>query len=571
MAFDQTKIRDIKYRDKFQQKLEEIKGVRSKHTFIDYALNQSLFDDLGNIYRENLQDYRQHYQANQRKYDRVRLLIETNKEDIHPLRYRRVERFYEEIEAALAFEDYQKNREAKKIIRHLEKHIEKAVEEYMGWRENFKEWETRLNQIKTKVWAEDFSKLEKEYQEKIKFLVGARIPALPIVVDEKVVEIAIEKRNTAVESLRKKVRNSIGLWRRLISIEDKYYSESDFEELKASLELSLRKKRFKRVSLITLVIGVLGGIGWAIPQAYQFWMHKQAWNKTVITGTIEAYEDYLISYPNGTYVAQAQDSILKIPEGKISGQSDNQGLAFDYEGELKGAIPHGKGIANYKDGAIYDGYWNMGVRDSFGVHTTADKHVYTGQWKEGTKEGKGTLKFPNGNIYKGNFRQDRYWGKGTFTQPGGAKYDGQWRDGFQEGKGIYTYKDGSRYEGSWKGGVYHGEGTLKEASGIIYSGNWRNGKKEGEGIQTWTDGREHRGVWTLGERTGSGTLSWPNGSSFVGIWVADSIQGQGMFTSRFRDEYKGFWKGSINNVTLFDGEGNVFKRGRLEGGLFIGE
>jgi hypothetical protein len=571
MSFDQTKIRDASYREKFHQKLEEIKKVRNKNTFIDYALNQNLFDELGEIYQENLKAYRQHYQANQRKYERVRQLIETNKNDMHPLRYRRVERFYEEIEAALKEEDYQKNREARKLIRNLEKHIDKAVEEYMGWRESFKEWKNRIDQVKMQVWAEDYQKFLEEYESREKFMVGIRIPQLPIEVNEKAIEEAVEKRNNAVEEVRKKVRNSITLWRKLVSIEDQYVSEEEFMELRNSLERSLRRKKWKRVGIAATILLFLGGVGWSAPKLYKMWQQEQAWEKAITEKSIEAYENYMFSFPNGKYFLQAQDSIMKIPAGKISGQADARGLSFDYEGELKDAKPHGKGVAVYQDSSVYDGYWNMGVRDSFGTYTTADKHVYTGEWENGFKEGEGILKFPNGNVYEGNFEKDRYSGKGVFTQPGGIKYDGQWKDGFQEGKGTYTYRNGSTYSGSWKAGKYHGYGTLKGPSGITYAGNWVNGIKQGQGSQTWPDARTYKGGWKSGKRSGKGTITWPNGSSFVGTWINDTIDGPGVFTSRFRDEYKGTWKGTIASIVLYDGEGNIFKKGRLEGGLFIGE
>ena len=81
----------------------------------------------------------------------------------------------------------------------------------------------------------------------------------------------------------------------------------------------------------------------------------------------------------------------------------------------------------------------------------------------------------------------------------------------------------------------------------------------------------YKGGWKSGNRNGKGTLTWPNGSSFDGVWVDDTIDGQGIFISRFRDEYKGLWKGTIANIVLYDGEGNIFKQGRIEGGLFIGE
>ncbi|MCB0835688.1 MAG: hypothetical protein KDD99_03425 [Bacteroidetes bacterium] len=571
MSFDQTKIRDVAYREKFNQKLEEIKGVRSKNTFIDYAMNQNLFDELGAIYQENLKAYRQHYQTNKRKFEKIKTVTETNKDDMHPLRYRRVERFYEEIEAALSEEDYQKNREAKKLIRQLEKHIEKAVDEYMGWREDFKEWKSRLDQVKTRIWAEAHQKFVEEYESREEFMVGNRIPQLPIQVDEKAIEEAIEKRKQAVEEVRKKVRNSISLWKKLVAIEDQYVSEKEFEKLRNSLETSIRRKKWKIGAIAATILLVLGGAGWSAPKLYKMWLHEKAWEKALSERSIEAYESYMINFPTGKYFLQAQDSIMKIPSGKISNQADTHGLSFDYEGELKGAQPHGKGIATYKDSSIYDGYWKMGIRDSFGTYVTADKHVYVGEWKNGFKEGHGKLKFPNGSIYEGNFEQDRYAGKGVFTEPGGIKYDGEWKDGFHEGKGTYTYRDGSTYTGSWKAGKYHGFGTFKSPSGVSYSGSWVNGVKQGQGTQTWTDGMIYKGGWKSGNRNGKGTLTWPNGSSFDGVWVDDTIDGQGIFISRFRDEYKGLWKGTIANIVLYDGEGNIFKQGRIEGGLFIGE
>ena len=71
----------------------------------------------------------------------------------------------------------------------------------------------------------------------------------------------------------------------------------------------------------------------------------------------------------------------------------NKKLTFNYSGEVNDKnVPHGKGVAKFDNGDIYEGSFDNGV-------LTADTAVYT---------------YKNGDKYRGSFKND-YFVEGRYT------------------------------------------------------------------------------------------------------------------------------------------------------------
>jgi hypothetical protein len=139
-------------------------------------------------------------------------------------------------------------------------------------------------------------------------------------------------------------------------------------------------------------------------------------------------------------------------KGKLYGLKDRNGNVYDYEGEINGKLPHGKGIATFKKGDIF-----------------------TGSFLNGKIEGKGTMIFKSGTRYDGDFKNDDCEGHGIMVYSSGAKYVGDYVNGKREGKGIYRFPDGSVYEGELKNGNRHGYGVQTDPDGkIVHKGQWAN-------------------------------------------------------------------------------------------------
>jgi hypothetical protein len=54
---------------------------------------------------------------------------------------------------------------------------------------------------------------------------------------------------------------------------------------------------------------------------------------------------------------------------------------------------HGEGTYRYKDGSMYAGQWELGMKHGHGVYTYNDRRrtQYDGQWRRDQKEGRGVL------------------------------------------------------------------------------------------------------------------------------------------------------------------------------------
>ena len=71
----------------------------------------------------------------------------------------------------------------------------------------------------------------------------------------------------------------------------------------------------------------------------------------------------------------------------------------EYQGEMSGGKPQGKGRARYKNGDVYEGEYVKGRRQGYGVYSFSDGEKYEGQWFQDQQHGKGTFYFMNNNKY----------------------------------------------------------------------------------------------------------------------------------------------------------------------------
>ena len=57
---------------------------------------------------------------------------------------------------------------------------------------------------------------------------------------------------------------------------------------------------------------------------------------------------------------------------------------------LREEYADGEGKFVYPNRSKYEGYWENGLREGFGVHTLSDRSKYVGQHLKGLRHGKGT-------------------------------------------------------------------------------------------------------------------------------------------------------------------------------------
>ena len=97
---------------------------------------------------------------------------------------------------------------------------------------------------------------------------------------------------------------------------------------------------------------------------------------------------------------------------------------------------------------------------------------YSGQSKYGLPSGKGREDFPNGDYYDGNFQNGKRNGYGVLKFKG-TFYKGNFKDNSFDGKGRFVYSDGRVFEGGFSKGVKDGKGVLMKKDGtVIKRGEW---------------------------------------------------------------------------------------------------
>jgi hypothetical protein len=108
---------------------------------------------------------------------------------------------------------------------------------------------------------------------------------------------------------------------------------------------------------------------------------------------------------------------------------------------------------HYKDGSLYVGEKENGLRHGYGKFSYADGGIYEGSWKYGAMEGEGKLYYPDGNIaYEGQWKNNAFNGKGKvfneepmelieefdyknfdYLQDSWERYEGDFVNDFKEG------------------------------------------------------------------------------------------------------------------------------------------
>jgi hypothetical protein len=85
-------------------------------------------------------------------------------------------------------------------------------------------------------------------------------------------------------------------------------------------------------------------------------------------------------------------------------------------------------FSQYSNGDVYEGEFNNGKLNGYGVHRTA-----------------------SGNIYSGMFKDGNWHGQGSLHSADGVKFTGNYKNNVRSGYGIEIKKDGYIEEGIWDG------------------------------------------------------------------------------------------------------------------------
>lgn len=250
-------------------------------------------------------------------------------------------------------------------------------------------------------------------------------------------------------------------------------------------------------------------------------------------------------------------------------------------------LQDGVGLKKERDGSLYYGCWENGLRTGFGVLCELDGGLIAGTW-ENDKSSDIMLKVypPNSAlaIFCGKFANGKPR-EGTLICAEMKKlkqlYHGvfsEWRKEEFDGEGAFLWSDKRIYAGRWKnggpdiGGIIrkpdgHMTGTLSNVRNGYVAKSWQEmaekqffyGMTEDEearnsnGILFYADGELFAGEVKGGQRTGFGLYRGPDEKIYIGEWDNGSLQGRGMCIRRTSD-FIDFYVGEFKN-NLYEGEG----------------
>ena len=137
--------------------------------------------------------------------------------------------------------------------------------------------------------------------------------------------------------------------------------------------------------------------------------------------------------------------------------------------------PHGKGICFYKNGYKYEGEFQMGVKEGFGILLNSnEEEIYCGDWKLGKFHGDGILININYEAnketkeidYKDISDLSDYW----------MKYEGEFSEGKMNGLGTAYIRNDDKIRAKFVNGIVNGEGSYYFKDGSVVMGYWGMGR-----------------------------------------------------------------------------------------------
>ncbi len=556
ITIDKSTFRDPAYRQRLEALQQRLTAIEAENSFIAYASNRDLLEELEALLRENRERYRQDYLANLQAFQALQAEVERQKAHVHPAIFKQLQEHLHTLEVNVSSHSYDENAAAESQILALAENLNKAVQDYGHFQQAQKDYAEKLSQIETRVWREKYEELKQ---------LLLTLPGEEHIPDANIwqwpdqgVKAAIAEREAAFQGmfLFTKGRKRFQKWLR--QAENQPMSKTEFEALQAKIRRRIKSGNVKGYALVALSVVLVALAAWKAPEWARYLDEEKVWEQSLQSDSWTAYQQYLKDYPEGKYRALAKERQLLLDFGKIENIITDDGRVYTYEGELDAGRPHGQGLATFDNGDRYNG-----------------------EWKAGSFWGQGKMSLQGGSSYEGAWEAGLYHGSGTFQAADGSIYTGDWKNGRKDGQGSLLLAHGGKYLGSWKEGLPSGQGTFAagdEAAEVFgrqweagenFSGGWLAGKPHGIGTMRYADGSIYQGSWQKGARQGEGKMSWPDNSYFDGVWQADSILGKGIFLNKYREDIRGYWKGRPSQIQLLDDFKLLKKAGKFENGLFM--
>ena len=108
-----------------------------------------------------------------------------------------------------------------------------------------------------------------------------------------------------------------------------------------------------------------------------------------------------------------------------------------------------RGTQIWDDNSKYEGEWENGQFNGYGIYYYSNGEKYIGEWKNSLKDGVGELVWPEGKKYVGYFKNDEMNGIGIYYLYKDCYIINFWKKGKRDGLGKYIKGNDITY-GKWK-------------------------------------------------------------------------------------------------------------------------
>ncbi len=150
---------------------------------------------------------------------------------------------------------------------------------------------------------------------------------------------------------------------------------------------------------------------------------------------------------------------------------DNQTKIGTYIGQMKNGQYQGQGHVIYNNGVRRKGLFDKGKQfNGYIYYKNGD--VYYGELDKGIRKGKGRLRFDQGGWYKGDFKGGRRHGEGAMVDHRGDRFNGEFENNKPHGIVTVTFVNRVKFRGFFSEGEPDGYGEMIFPSGAVCGGNF---------------------------------------------------------------------------------------------------
>ena len=345
VQFDKNKIRDDNFQIKINEQLTKIDKVFEDNSFYSFRKNKCLYNQLIELYQENLEEYEKKYLGTLEQFNKLKHEIKENKDKIHKGHYATFD--FKPIENLLTATNYDANSQAIPLIEELNQNLKSYVDQYSKWNMELAVFKVSIEDNKALVWQETIEDWEQQYDTHTKALTGSRLPVDEIALSQDVIQEKIDSKNYAIESifilinvLAKKEYDD-----KRDNFETNPAYKRDFDQFRKEVQNLISKNKKRKIIIRSSIVSVIVCIG-------IFWA-SISW-KVVEKDGKYGFSDML----GNTKVPIIYDKVWSFSEGFAKVKKDGKYGLVDVLGNTKVPI-------------IYD-YVKRGYGSEEGIHVRND-------------------------------------------------------------------------------------------------------------------------------------------------------------------------------------------------------